>query len=41
MRAFLFACLAAIVVVIAAVVVLNGFVQQTASTKFSTSAVRL
>jgi hypothetical protein len=41
MRAFVYACLTAIIIAVVAVVVLNGFVQQPSSLKFSTSAVRL
>ena len=41
MRAFISACLIAIVIAIGAAVALNGIVQESSSTAFSTSAVRL
>jgi hypothetical protein len=41
MRAFISACLIAIVIAIAAAVALNSIVQESSSTAFSTSAVRL
>ena len=41
MRAFITACLIAIVIAITAAVALDGIVQEPSSTAFSTSAVRL
>jgi hypothetical protein len=41
MRAFLVACVAAIVIAAAAAILLQAFVQEPSSKSFSTSAVRL
>jgi hypothetical protein len=41
MRAFVIACVVAIILAIAAAAMLDGFLQEPSSTSFSTSGVRL